>query len=338
MILVTFATFLTGLLLPCAVIPVLRRLGVVDTPNERSSHVHTTVRGGGVAVLVAIFIGLLLTYRISSPVQGFTPAVLVATCFAVFFLGAVGLVEDTVGLPVVVRMVFQLVGAVSATVILWRGTALPIPLLVIGALALVYTVNATNFMDGVNGLSSAHGAVVGAYFAVLGLIVHDQLLSLVSLIVGAAFLSFLPWNFPRARAFLGDVGSYALGAAGWGLMVWALTTHLPVVVVLAPFTIYAVDVLSTLVARVVRRESLTKAHRSHIYQQLSRQRGHGYASTVVTSATLACALVAVVAVALHVPIVLLYIAIFCISVLYLLWPIWALRIRGCSGVGASLAG
>ena len=74
-------------------------------------------------------------------------------------------------------------------------------------------VNAFNFMDGVNGISGAHALIAGAVYACLGWWQHDGFLVPAGAAVAAGALAFLPWNAGQARVFLGDAGSYALGAA-----------------------------------------------------------------------------------------------------------------------------
>lgn len=269
-------------------IPLLRRANILDEVNHRSSHTSQTVRGGGLAVLTifTIVAGVVLLFGPSHVRHSGAVAIVV---LAVLGYGVVGWVEDAHGLSVRGRLSLQLAIGAAASV----GAALlgaPPVLCVLATLAAVFYVNASNFMDGINGISSLHGVTVGVYFALVGHHTGNVGLMLVALTGAGAFLGFLPWNFPKAKIFLGDVGSYTLGALVWVLCFWAAAEG-PVVVAAAPMAIYTADVLFTLWRRARRRERLSEAHREHVYQRLQQATGsHAAAAGVVTVATvLTCA-------------------------------------------------
>lgn len=133
---------------------------------------------------------------------------------------------------------------------------------------LVASVNVVNFMDGINGVTAAHGVIVGVTYWILLTETGGYWPLLAAALVGAS-LAFLPWNWgKKARAFLGDAGSYLLGA-GFGLLaigIWQ--SGYGILVAIAPVSIYWVDVMSTLARRVWRRKSPTSAHREHVYQRI----------------------------------------------------------------------
>lgn len=212
--------------------------------------------------------------------------------FAVTVLAfaALGWVEDSKGLTIGVRLGAQaLISGAAASSTLPIG-GLPLGLAVLAAVGGVFYVNAANFMDGINGISGMHGIVIGVSFAAIGLVQGSDALVVAGLVVAAAFMSFLPWNVPRARMFLGDVGSYALGGAAWGLCVGATAVGTPPLIAVAPLLIYMADVLSTLMKRAWRRAPLHHAHREHIYQRLQQiSASHGFATALATVATAACA-------------------------------------------------
>ena len=115
-------------------------------------------------------------------------------------------------------------------------------------------VNAFNFMDGINGISAAQTIVAGVFWWALGSGEQLDGLSTGSAIVVGATLAFVPFNFPKARVFLGDVGSYFLGAWLAVLAVMALRADVTPEAVLAPLGIYLADTGAT-IARRVRRGS-----------------------------------------------------------------------------------
>ena len=273
-----------GLALQPALIPWLRRRGVMDVPNERSSHATITPRGGGIAVLAATGAGLLVNH------QGGGDA-LVAFVGAIT-LGVAGLADDFRGLSARFRLVVVILTGAVAGLLLTS----PLPLaLTVPALAVwvaVY-VNAFNFMDGINGISGMTAIVAGVSYTLMGIEFGSDAAVLIGAALSGAALSFLPYNVPNAKVFLGDVGSYSLGfliaALGW--IVWAADTPLSLAV--APTAVYLADTGSTLVLRYRRGARLAEAHREHVYQRLVTG-GRSHLSVALAIAGLQAAIVAVI--------------------------------------------
>lgn len=202
-------------------------------------------------------------------------------------LAVVGFAEDTRGLRVQTRLTIQMmiIGVVTGSAVILSGMP-PAAGLLAGIWGVFY-VNTANFMDGVNGISSMHGTVVGFYFALVGQLSNSPSLILAGIATGAAFLSFLPWNVSRGRMFLGDVGSYALGGAAWALSLSALMLGIPLLPAVAPMLVYTADVGTTLLRRSAKRAPLVEAHREHVYQRVQQlTKSHGVATVVVTIATI----------------------------------------------------
>jgi UDP-N-acetylmuramyl pentapeptide phosphotransferase/UDP-N-acetylglucosamine-1-phosphate transferase len=237
---------------------------VVDIPNQRSSHSVPTPRGGGVAIIIGVLVGLLFA-------QASSGAVLAALVTAIL-LGFVGGLEDIRGIRISIRLVLQTaVGLVGVVWILNNldRPALPWALTVILALVwLVGFTNAFNFMDGINGISAFQLIVAGLAWMVIGALGEmDWLVALGAITVGAS-LGFLPWNFPKARFFMGDVGSYFSG--GWLAAVTIVGVGMGIhpAAMAAPLLVYVADTTYTLIRRVLRGEDWLKSHRSHVYQRL----------------------------------------------------------------------
>ncbi|MCA1721074.1 MAG: hypothetical protein LC779_08290 [Actinobacteria bacterium] len=110
--------------------------------------------------------------------------------------------------------------------------------------------------------------VGGVTYALLGQHSGDAALTVVGASVAAASIAFAPWNVPTARVFLGDVGSYGLGAALAACAVLALTVRLPVEAAVAPLALYLADTGWTLLSRLLRKERWREPHRLHAYQRL----------------------------------------------------------------------
>ena len=139
-------------------------------------------------------------------------------------------------------------------------------------------------MDGVNGISGAHALIGGVAYACLAGWRRDGfgVAAGLSLAVGACV--FLPWNAVRARVFLGDVGSYSIGAALAVLAVRLVSLGVPVEAVAGPVALYLADVAWTLQRRIRRGERWLEAHRTHVYQRWCDNGWSHQEVTVLTSA------------------------------------------------------
>lgn len=268
---------------------------LLDTSNERSSHTVPTPRGGGVGILAA-FIMAGLTLRIPT-----------TFLFAAILISAVSLFGDYFRISVRFRLVVQ---GVSACIFLFpllpRLTAhyalsnfgfspfiffLILPLIFI---FLIGTANFYNFMDGINGIAGLSG-VIG--FGLLGVYTlyrppPDALqtsLSLLAVCIALACLGYLPFNMPRSRVFMGDVGSVLLGFVFAGLVVTLSRNYLEMVCFAALLFPFYADELTTMAVRLRDRENLTRSHRRHLYQLLVNEFGiaHGKISTAYGAAQLA---------------------------------------------------
>ena len=273
----------------------LRKLGLIDQPNARSSHQQPTVRGGGVAVMKTILLGLgLIAFR------RMDMTTLVILCAAAG-LAIVSFADDWKSLRASVRFLCHTLAAVAALSALRAAepmltisndlswTLPPLLALVIGFLWFAGYTNAFNFMDGINGLAAGQ-AVVSS----LGIVLVTGLATgkwndsptLAALAIGGAALGFLPHNFPKPRMFMGDVSSAPLGFLLAVVTVWIAHKNgwwllIPLALLHANFVL---DTAITLLRRVVRGERWYAPHREHFYQRLIRA---GKNHTFVTSTEMA---------------------------------------------------
>lgn len=285
------AGLVTSLLACAAALSALRRLGVVDVPNDRSSHGRPTVRGVGVGVACGGVLGLLAAGASAAGAAWSwrTASVLLAAAVS---LGAIGLVDDLRGgTSFRIRLVGQVVVAAAAATSLGPLGAAPAwwaPVQGAAVIWIVGYVNAFNFMDGINGISAVTAIVTGVTFAVVGRRDGLPVLEAGGAALAAASLGFLPFNLPTARAFLGDAGSYFMGAWIAVLAYVAVVSGVPWDVVLAPLALYLADVGVTLLGRLRRGEQWHAAHRDHVYQKLAAGGlGHTGTTLVVLAATTA---------------------------------------------------
>lgn len=258
--------FLAGLLLsiPCCILVprYLTSAGFLDLPGERSSHVRPTPKGGGV--------GMVLAFVWAAIATGLAPFLWIP----LLALAILSFVNDLRSISAGVRLTAQFVAALLALGgALWLGHASWSVFLLFPALFFVVaTANCYNFMDGINGIAGITAVVAFACLLVFGGASDTPLFYPIMAVMGA-LLGFLPFNLPRARLFMGDVGSIFLGflfALSVCLLARTWTEFLVFASFLFPF--YA-DEAVTVVERLRRGESLLAPHRRHLYQFLANERG-----------------------------------------------------------------
>jgi UDP-N-acetylmuramyl pentapeptide phosphotransferase/UDP-N-acetylglucosamine-1-phosphate transferase len=274
---------LTVALLPPVLIG-LRRLQVIDNPSRRSSHDRPTTRGGGLAPAIAMLVALGVSSSITGPYR-------VTLVVGAAGFGLIGLAEDLWGIPALHRLGLHVLVAAATLPWLLQGLQEPAGLEVAAfALALTWLVayvNAFNFMDGINGISCAQAIVAGAAWYAIGRSEPVPALAGGGAIVVAAAIGFAPFNFPTARVFLGDVGSYFFGAWLAVLVVVGLRARIAPEAIIAPVSLYLADTATTLVRRVVRHERWYTPHRDHAYQHLVRAGWSHTRTTALVAATMA---------------------------------------------------
>jgi len=268
------------------------RFGLLDTPGPRSSHSAPTPTGAGVALVSALWIAgwlyPLLPLSAQTPVfPGWITLLLVPAAL----LCLVGFVDDHHPLSARLRLLVQL-GAALYLLLGLHDSLSGTPWLVLpGLFALLWTMNAYNFMDGSNGMAGMQGLFSGALMSVCLLLADAPVLGLATAAIAGACAGFLPWNVPRARIFLGDAGSVPLGFlfAGLGLLAY-LGGYLSLPVVLLTVLTFHIDAGLTLLTRMVNKERWYTAHRRHVYQRLLV---HGWSHSQVLMLYLALNLIVI---------------------------------------------
>lgn len=247
---------------------------ILDTPNERSSHVRPTPHGGGIALFAAFLSGLLLAI----PLYGGWPQPFIVVAGAALALAVLGLIDDLLSLPIVLRLLFY------GVVCLWVSATLlqdveavdavyHAGLVVFVASVMLWSLNLYNFMDGIDGLAALQAVLACTAAALLSWIaVGDASYTLFCLLIAAAHGGFLVWNAPTARLFMGDAGSVATGFMLAGLAVLgARYGQLNPFCWLVMLAAFVTDASWTLLWRIVTRQPFVQAHRLHAYQRLSRR-------------------------------------------------------------------
>ncbi len=256
------------------------RLGLLDTPNERSSHAVPTPRGGGVAIVVTSSVGFLvlgwlgildLSLALGLVVGGLAVAL-------------AGFLDDFHRIPISARLIVHIGAAIWALYFLGAAPTLQLgerlvqldglwyPVNVLG---IVWVVNLFNFMDGIDGIAASEAVFIVLVAALLAfpMGVSSSIPLGAAVLVGSC-LGFLYWNWPPAKVFMGDVGS---GYLGYVIAVFALKSatdsSAALLVWLILGGVFFIDATATLTRRLGRGERVYQAHRSHAYQWLARRWG-----------------------------------------------------------------
>lgn len=232
------------------------RWRIIDKPNERSSHVRPTIRGGGIIFPLTILLFLLLD---SAQYPLFAAAVLLT--------GLISFIDDIRNMPRSLRFG---VHVVAAALILYEAGAMQLSVVMI-ALAFLFVVgmiNAFNFMDGINGITGFYSLAI-----LVPLLMTETDTTIVELesFVLVALLVFLFFNArKKAKCFAGDVGSVTIAVIVCFLLVQRIVVTGDYKY-LAFVALYLVDTGLTIIQRAKNGEKVLEAHRKHLFQVLSNE-------------------------------------------------------------------
>jgi UDP-GlcNAc:undecaprenyl-phosphate GlcNAc-1-phosphate transferase len=249
----------TFLLLEVLYFYIADRYNIIDHPNERSSHSEVTLRGGGIIFPVAI-----LCYSIYA---GFEYPNFLLGLICISFIS---FWDDVNTASSKLRIVFHLM-AVSFMFFELQMFLVPVWLILISCFVVIGTINAYNFMDGINGMTGLYSlALISTLLWLnqsIGFISSDILIMTI-----LALLVFLYFNFRRqARCFAGDVGSVSMAFIiifAMALLIIKTDQYLYILLL----AVYGVDTVLTIFIRLSKKENIFEAHRSHAYQKLSNER------------------------------------------------------------------
>lgn len=240
------------------------RFNIIDKPNHRSSHTSITIRGGGIIFPVSI-----LVYALFNEFQDIYFVVGLLAISTVSFLDDILTLNNKVRLSVhltsVLLLFFQ-----------WDLFSLSWYWLLIALIFVIATINAYNFMDGINGITGGYSLLtVGTLYYI-----NQNVISFTSnellITVGLALLVFNFFNFRRkAKCFAGDVGSVSI-AFIIVFLIGQLILKTNNVSYIFFLLVYGTDTAFTVLFRKIRKENIFEAHRSHFYQYLSNQRSYSH--------------------------------------------------------------
>ena len=264
--------------------PLARRLAVrvdlVDRPVERSSHSKPIPFGGGHAIFVAFWVTTIaLAWPLTPPLVGLLigSSILLVVCT----------VDDRVNLPPLPRLLAQLLAGLIAyawgvrvvqianPVSAWLGPEfilmswLELPVTV---LWIAFVTNAMNWLDGLDGLAAGVSAIAATTLALVAASSNQTLMTAlpVAALAGAA-VGFLRYNYPPASIFMGDSGAMFLGYMLASLSVIGAVKGPAALVLMIPLLVLGLpiyDSLSTMFARLRRRQPIYHADRAHLHHRL----------------------------------------------------------------------
>ena len=258
----------------------LLRSHIVDIPNERSSHSVPTPRGGGLSI-VLIVMSVILVYSVKSHQWQHS---LVIICMG-GLIAWLGWRDDVHSLSPKLRLFVQTIAAVATILGIGYFRSLTIPLIgefYIGWVGIPLTVlwivgltNAYNFMDGLDGFAAGVAVAAGFGWMLLSYLpgeFQNELSFWMAFSITAGSAGFLIHNWPPARIFMGDVASTFLGYsfAVIPLLVLAEAGGDAAMAGVVIMWTFILDAGITFARRLINREHVFEAHRTHLYQRIAK--------------------------------------------------------------------
>ena len=246
------------------------RFNIIDKPNNRSSHTAITLRGGGIIFPIATIVAFGLGYASW------------ALTAAVVLVALVSFIDDIKPLPQLPRFATHVVavGLVFYDLDLFIQSIWLLPLVFVMTIAWV---NAFNFMDGINGITVLYALTAIAGFAFLPL--NETHLPLL-ITMGLSCIAFALFNVrKKAKTFAGDVGSISMALFLGYFMIKTIFESGEISFILF-FSVYGIDAAITILKRLLKKENIFEAHRSHLYQYLANEMGYSHIFVAVVYAIL----------------------------------------------------
>lgn len=268
------------------------RVKLVDDPGRRKIHDHPVPLAGGLAVLTGILLplaaGAILlktgahVLNQAQPIQhglerrGLELATIAFGAIAITLLGWLDDKRELKPLPKFIGQLFVAVAVAMACKRITLFVHSDVFSYAITILWILTVINAFNFMDNMNGLCAGLGAIGALLFGVIAAANGEYLVATVGFLMCGALIGFLPWNFPNARAFLGDAGSHLVG---YLLAVMAILPHFynkqnpHRLAVLSPLLVLAIpliDLAQVVISRTLNRRPFWIGDTNHLSHRLVR--------------------------------------------------------------------
>lgn len=274
---------------------------LIDIPNLRSSHDIPTPKGGGLAIILSFFMGLIYLYMSDLIDEKLFFALLCSLPLVI-----IGFLDDLHELSPKIRVLVQLFSVLLALYFIGSDTTFLNILFIFG---MIWLINLYNFLDGIDGYATTEAIFVS--LAAYTIFQNSALL-----LLAIAALGFLPFNWQKASIFMGDVGSTFLGFVFGIFMIFHMQSVNDFTIWLILLALFWFDATFTLVKRFFNAEKLTIAHKKHLFQRAVQA---GLSHKSVTLYTILINIVAFIAVFLLKDTLLIYaVLVIYIIILFLL--------------------
>jgi len=278
--------------------------GIVDSPDgRRKLHKRPIPLGGGVAILVAIYFSLILSFWLSPSIHSLLTGhdrFLAGLAASALVIVLVGLVDDRIQL----RGRQKLAGQILAAAVLMLSGLVVRELQVfgwqveLGLLSIPFTIfwilgaiNALNLIDGIDGLAGSVGVILSLTIAGMAWLSGHQIDAVLALALAGAVFGFLLYNLPPATIFLGDCGSMLIGLMLGALAIRSSLKGPATVALAAPTVVWAIpifDVGMAILRRKLTGRSIYETDRSHLHHCLLRRGLSGRGTLLWISGFCAC--------------------------------------------------
>jgi len=257
--------FMASLFLTYLIRTYALKKSLLATVNERSSHTTPTPHGGGIAIAVTWFLGLVYLFTCKEIEPTLFYALLCGS-----LLSVVSYFDDLYELSPKLRLLVQAGVSVAGLYALGGLEQIdfgfwmienPLITNVLAFLGIMWFINLYNFLDGIDGYAGSEAI----FLAIAGWLLFggDHFLILVASVAG-----FLVWNWHRAKIFMGDVGSTLLGYTVAIFALYYQNSGFSIFIWIILFGLFWFDATLTLIRRYKNHEKLSQAHRKHAYQRL----------------------------------------------------------------------
>lgn len=241
------------------------KYNIIDKPNHRSAHKEITLRGGGIIYPLSFLLFCFFNFSLVEEHYWSFGIGLMMLC-------TISFIDDIVDLSSRIRLIFHFISVTLLLCFFQAFQVFPfwtIPLLYVLVIGIL---NAYNFMDGINGMSGLYSlAVLITLWYINEFIVSYTVASFIIFPIIASII-FLFFNFrKKAKCFMGDIGS--MGIAFWivaiiGLLILKTEQYKYILLL----TVYGVEVIYTIIERILLKENIFEAHRRHLYQLLANEK------------------------------------------------------------------
>ncbi|REC52781.1 MULTISPECIES: MraY family glycosyltransferase [Chryseobacterium] len=241
------------------------KYNIIDKPNHRSAHTQITLRGGGIIFPVAFII--FSVFNFNEFVHNYWSFGL-----GLLAISAISFIDDIVTLSNKIRLSVHFISVVLLLYFTGAFNVMPIWVWPILFILIIGTLNAYNFMDGINGMTGLY-SLVGLSSL---LYINEKVISFTDenfiLYPVLACIVFLFFNFrKKAKCFAGDVGSMAIAFWVIGLITLLIMKTQDYKYILL-LSVYGIEVVLTIIERLLLKENIFEAHRRHLYQLFANEK------------------------------------------------------------------